>query len=281
MHLQLPLILNAVLRVPANALTSVEDSNNYAENGRTYKLTVLYDENTNYTGNELYFTVKFKNVEVAPTIKAVGLNSFKVDCGDYKPAGSFTIICNGEEVATAKAGEPFACEVWTDNGGTYAITAKYNPTENDYFIISDAQWTTTVYAKRNLTVASAVTYTINGDAYAKEARANDMIVVKTAYEDFAHWVVTDGNGNAVTLEGVDLTAREITFTMPDHDVKISFKTNAQLELEEAAANCDHFCHSDNPLYQMFWKVLSFIFRLFDVQQYCDCGNLHYDKAIFG
>ncbi len=274
-------LLNAVLRVPANSIIQVEDSNSYAKNGRTYKLTVLYDENVYYTGKELYFTVKFKNVELTPTITAIGLNAFKVNCGEYKPAGTFTITCNGEEVATVKANQDFDCEVWTDNGGSYEIKAKYNPTENDYFIISDAEWAITVYAKRNLNVASAKTYTVNGDAHAKEIRANDIIVVKTSYEDFAHYVIKDGSGKEIVLEGVDLTSKEITFAMPDHDLTIEIKTNKQIEMEEAAANCDHICHSDNPLFQMLWKLLSFIFRLFDVQQYCDCGNLHYDAPLFG
>ena len=273
-------LLNAVLRIPANSVTSVEDSNSYAQNGRTYKLTVLYDENVNYTGKELYFTVKFKNFELTPTITAIGLNKFKVNCGDYSPAGTFTITCNGEEVTVTKANQDFACEVWTDNGGTYEIKAKYNPAENDYFIISDAEWAITVYAKRNLK-ASAMTYTVNGDAYAKEIRANDIIVAKTSYEDFAHYVIKDGSGKEIVLEGVDITSREITFAMPDHDLTIEIKTNKQIEMEEAAANCDHICHSDNPLFQMLWKVLTFIFRLFDVQQYCDCGNLHYDAPLFG
>ncbi len=274
-------LLNTVLRVPANSIIQVEDSNSYAKNGRTYKLTVLYDENVYYTGKELYFTVRFKNVELTPTITAIGLNAFKVNCGDYKPAGTFTITCNGEEVATVKANQDFDCEVWTDNGGTYEIKAKYNPTENDYFIISDAEWAITVYAKRNLNVTSVMTYTVNGDAYAKEIRANDIIVAKTSYEDFAHYVIKDGSGKEIVLEGVDLTSREITFAMPDHDLTIEIKTNKQIEMEEAAANCDHICHSDNPLFQMLWKVLTFIFRLFDVQQYCDCGNLHYDAPLFG
>ena len=273
-------LITTNLLMPKNAVISVEDNNAYAQNGRKYKLTVLHDD-PNYVGNELYFTVKFKNVELTPTITAIGLNAFKVNCGDYKPAGTFTITCNGEEVATVKANQDFNCEVWTDNGGSYEIKAKYNPTENDYFIISDAEWAITVYAKRNLNVASAMTYTVNGDAHASEIRANDIIVAKTSYEDFAHYVIKDGSGKEIVLEGVDITSREITFAMPDHDLTIEIKTNKEIEMEEAAANCDHICHSDNPLFQMLWKVLTFIFRLFDVQQYCDCGNLHYDAPLFG
>ena len=73
----------------------------------------------------------------------------------------------------------------------------------------------------------------------------------------------------------------LSFAMPDCDLKISVKTPAQLEQEEAEANCDHLCHSDNSFYQMLWKIVSIIFRLFNIQQYCDCGCTHYDAPIFG
>ena len=74
--------------------------------------------------------------------------------------------------------------------------------------------------------------------------------------EFAYFVIKDGNGKEVTLEGVDVTSKEITFTMPDHDLDISVKTPAQIEREEAIANCDHFCHSDNELIQMFWNIIN-------------------------
>ncbi len=45
-------------------------------------------------------------------------------------------------------------------------------------------------------------------------------------------------------------------------------------------NCDHLCHKDGIL-GFFWKIISFLHRLFGIKQYCDCGALHYEKAIFG
>ncbi|MBO5395855.1 MAG: hypothetical protein J6A97_03130, partial [Clostridia bacterium] len=44
--------------------------------------------------------------------------------------------------------------------------------------------------------------------------------------------------------------------------------------------CDHLCHKDG-LLGFFWKIACFFFRLFNIQQYCDCGELHYEKAIIG
>ncbi len=53
------------------------------------------------------------------------------------------------------------------------------------------------------------------------------------------------------------------------------------EFENPADNCDHICHSNNALMKVLWKIISFFQRLFGIQQYCDCGALHYEKAIFG
>ena len=45
--------------------------------------------------------------------------------------------------------------------------------------------------------------------------------------------------------------------------------------------CDHICHSNNALMKFLWKIISFFYRLFNIQQYCDCGVIHYDTPVFG
>ncbi len=52
------------------------------------------------------------------------------------------------------------------------------------------------------------------------------------------------------------------------------------EFENPADNCDHLCHKDGIL-GFFWKIISFLQRLFGIQQYCDCGDLHYDAPLIG
>ena len=44
--------------------------------------------------------------------------------------------------------------------------------------------------------------------------------------------------------------------------------------------CDHLCHKDGIL-GFLWKIIRFFYRLFNIQQYCDCGDLHYEKALIG
>ncbi|MBR3768703.1 MAG: hypothetical protein IKL10_10775 [Clostridia bacterium] len=269
-----------ILNYPPQSVIGVEDRNSYAENGRTYKLTVIHD-NPNYVGTELYFTVAFNEVEFTPTIAVAGNNKFRVDCGNYSPDGTFTITCNGKEIAEVKAGRSFDCVVYTDEGGTYEITAKYNPVENDYFTVNDASYSITVNPARNITTISGMHFTVNGSQTYNAIRTGDVIELNYTMPEFAYFVVKDGSGKTVTLDGVDLTSKKIKFTMPDCDLDFTIKTPAQLEQEEATANCKHLCHSENPLVQMIWKLLHIIFRLFNVQQFCDCGITHYDAPVFG
>ncbi len=216
-------LLNAVLRVPANSIIQVEDSNSYAQNGRTYKLTVLYDENVYYTGKELYFTVKFKDVEVAPRFKPGYLKS-SIDCGDYKPTGTFTVSLDGKEIATVKNLEEFAYSV--ENSGDYVLSAKYNPVENDYFIINDFETTVNVKLKRLLTCVN--TLSDGNNTYYPGDKVE--ISANLTAENFAGWKVTDKAGNEVTVEGVDDSKTTIEITMPDYDITVeALNKNASSE----------------------------------------------------
>ena len=41
-----------------------------------------------------------------------------------------------------------------------------------------------------------------------------------------------------------------------------------------ADTCDHLCHKIGFM-GFIWKIIKFFFKLFGIQQYCDCGTLHY------
>ena len=43
-------------------------------------------------------------------------------------------------------------------------------------------------------------------------------------------------------------------------------------------NCSHLCHKTGFI-GFIWKIINFLNRLFNLQQYCDCGMLHYEKPI--
>ncbi|MBR3974883.1 MAG: hypothetical protein IKJ88_03380, partial [Clostridia bacterium] len=183
------------LNYPTPSVRSIEDANSPAENGKVYKVTVLNYTNTNYTGTEAYIKIVFKDVEFTPTVKSSigsGQNKFSIDCGSYNPQGTFTVYCNGEEIAEVKRGVAFDCEVYTDAGGTYEITTKYNPVENDYFIPASALWSITVNPVRHIKVAntSSMPFTVNGNSgHTATIRTGDTIVMEYTMPEFAYWVI--------------------------------------------------------------------------------------------
>ena len=248
-----------------------------------YKVKISTD-NKNYENAEL--TCKFIVEPIVIEINDAGYrsstNELYAYLGKTNIPGTFDIFVDGELVGDdlALTYKTVTCPWTPTETGEHTIKVVYNAV-NENYVIADYEKAFTAKVQRTLTYDGYIMLSVGFRENATTAVMGDLVTIKPVLEDFGVWVITDANGNEVTLEGVDLTAREITFTMPDHDVKISFKTNTQLEQEEAAANCDHICHSDNPLFQILWKVLTFIFRLFDVQQYCDCGNLHYDAPLFG
>ena len=205
------------LNYPPQSVIGVEDKNSYAENGRTYKLTVQHD-NPNYVGTEVSFTVKFKEVEFTPTFKSGYLNS-AIDCGDYSPAGTFTVSLDDKEIAVVKENEQFTYTV--ENSGDYVLSAKYNPVENDYFVIADA--TKTVNVKLQRTV-NRINCTSNGGLIVTYGDTVEISANANA-ENFDRWVITDASGNEVDL-GIDLTQLNISFTMPDYDITVEAKAKS-------------------------------------------------------
>ncbi|MBP3441739.1 MAG: bifunctional metallophosphatase/5'-nucleotidase [Clostridia bacterium] len=62
---------------------------------------------------------------------------------------------------------------------------------------------------------------------------------------------------------------------PDSAAEVADEIAALEEKMNGVDACEHMCHSDRWLIGIVWKLVRFIFRIFDVQQYCDCGVTHY------
>ena len=215
-------LITTNLRVPKNAVISVEDNYGYAQNGRKYKLTVLHDD-PYYTGKELYFTVSFKETEITPSLKWVGAGKLKVDCGEYSPPGSFAVYYVIGETETKIGDVKGNSEIleWTPtSSGDYGFKVVYNPIENDYFIIESV--TTTPYSyypeHKVISTGNMVATHKMGEAVTVTAVPTDPEKAKTPFYGFKGW--TDVKGNT-GLTNEDLESAEITFTMPDGDVELT------------------------------------------------------------
>ncbi len=68
----------------------------------------------------------------------------------------------------------------------------------------------------------------------------------------------------------------------DHGCGHEFEKPAEPDTpdEPADGDCDHLCHKSG-IMSIFWKIIRFFYRLFNIQQYCDCGVIHYDAPVFG
>ncbi|MBQ3161099.1 MAG: hypothetical protein IJC04_03115 [Oscillospiraceae bacterium] len=66
----------------------------------------------------------------------------------------------------------------------------------------------------------------------------------------------------------------------DYGCGTQISDGAEGETGSPADDCDHLCHKDGIL-GFLWKIICFFYRLFNIQQYCDCGAIHYDAPVFG
>ncbi len=264
-------------------MVGIENANKTLCETGTYTASLINRTDSNYERTEKEFKIIVEAKKLEPTVKYTIGGYYVVDSSAvYHVKGTFDVYVNDELIASDVAYNSGKVKWEATENGTYTMKWVYNPVENDNFIINDVTTTMNVIFPNTITYSGIGAYILGDNGKSElsettERKQGSSVTIGCDAPAFAAWVITDTKGNAVDLGIEDLTATEITFVMPDYDIVITTKT----ELEIAAENCDHICHSDNPLFQMLWKVLTFIFRLFDVQQYCDCGNLHYDAPLFG
>lgn len=236
-------LIQANLRTPKNAVISVEDNNGYAENGRKYKLTVLHDD-PYYIGTELYFTVKFKETEITPTLKWAAAGQLKVDCGEYSPSGTFSVYFIIGETETKIGDVKGNSEIleWTPKAsGNYNFKVVYTPAENDYFVINNVTTTPYSYYPEHKVIStgnSVATYKM-GETATVTAVPTDPEKLDKPYYGFTGW--TDVKGNT-GLSDEDLANETVSFTMPDEDVelKANYKFSIKLFFEWVLAQITQF-----------------------------------------
>lgn len=224
-------LVQANLRAPQNSVIGVEDNNGYAENGRKYKLTVNHND-SNYEGTELYFTVKFKETEITPSLKWVGEGQLKVDCGEYAPLGTFTVYYVVGETETKIGDVKGDKEIleWTpDASGDYSFRVEYNPADGDYFKIDTVSTSPYSHFPEHKLIATGSLATLGfsmGETATVTAPATDPSLLDKPYYGFTGW--TDVKGNT-GLSDEELANATVTFTMPDEDVEL--KANYEFSLK--------------------------------------------------
>ncbi len=207
------------LNVPENSVVGFENSNGRAENGKEYTLKVFHDD-PNYIGNELTFTAKFKETKIEPRLAPVGPNKWRIDCNGYYPDCQFIVYyeVNGvtKELARVNANNEFNLDPKTS--GNYTIRIVYDKTEDDYFIIDEMVFTNDVKLSWSCSSTGGIGSKVQfGDTVVREAPETDPAKADKPYYSFVKW--EDANGNT-GLDEEALSNREITFTMPDGDVKL-------------------------------------------------------------
>ena len=176
------------------------DNKNYGEAVLTFKLTV---EATDVKVNILRTT---KEILVS-----------KANNTDPTPTGTFAIYVDGQLLKDGvKHNNPVE---WNPTASKiYTIKAVYTPIENDPVNVEDVTITIPVALERKITYSD----NIHGGSPSYLCGATVTIKASADAETFEGWVITDAAGNTVDL-GVDLTATNITFTMPDFDLNIEAK----------------------------------------------------------
>ena len=87
--------------------------------------------------------------------------------------------------------------------------------------------------------------------------------------------------DTVTVDALTHTDEDGDY-LCDHGCGHEFEKPAEPDTpdEPADGDCDHLCHKSG-IMSIFWKIIRFFYRLFNIQQYCDCGVIHYDAPVFG
>ena len=140
--------------------------------------------------------------------------------------------------------------------GAYTVTAAYHPAgANDPCNYASATKDLDVRLSHSVTVIGG--RAMNGDAY----QAGDTVYIRLDLElikknyEFKSWKITNANGDTIDVGVEDLTAKELSFVMPDEAVKVEAQTSFSIQL--------FFENLGNSILSFFMKVVEWIQGLFN------------------
>ncbi len=208
------------INAPKTVVWDIENINGYAENGKVYKVSLIYNDSY-YTGTELYFTAKFKETVVFPRFYAVGENKWKVDCGAYSPLGTFKVysILNGVETEIGEVKGNATFEWKPVASGNYTFRVEYNKASEDYFVINSVETYPMDHQPNryfSVTGMGSAPYHM-GESVTVIAPATDPTMPDEPYYGFIGWEIVSGNPD---ISEEQLASAEFEFKMPDKNVEL-------------------------------------------------------------
>lgn len=241
----------------------------------TYNVRIYpsHEDNSSYKSTYYQFVITIEPV-IITTTASWGTDGVIGGKLSHKAKGTLDVFVDGKLVADdIKAGganNEWSVDYPIPATGDYTIKVVYNPTENDPYSMVDFEKVVTAKIRRSITYAdpSAVNHKINGDERTPIAKLGDTVELSTfGGVAFLGWKITDASGNEVDLGIADLTATEITFTMPDCDLFVE----AMYQKDEPADDNNGLGgifgdldlgdltegDSDNPIVNIFNNIIAF------------------------
>ncbi|MBQ9945475.1 MAG: hypothetical protein IJO68_03010 [Clostridia bacterium] len=247
-------------------------------------------------------------------------NELIVKVDNIGAEGTYDIFVDGVQIADNAEAKHYGTDTWltvkapwiadVKINKEYSVKVVYNPIENDPVSMEDYEGTFrtnhpfTVYKDGRFTMYQGKNQ-VSGDSYSPAWEGSTRIQCVVPYEyqaDFITWYITDEDGNELDIEvyGIEktqgtgtqvgtlvetkveaeLSDTTIYFDMPNCNVRVSYKTQSQLDEEakqEAIDNCNCLCHYTNPIAEFIWKIISFFMNLFGIDKPCNCGYPHIVK----
>ncbi len=245
----------------------------------TYQTRVT-SKDTNFEPSILTFVLTLEPTYFNATTRYNYVNKYLTVVPDNKNVSDeFDVWVDGEPIGTTTDQK---IKWATDESRDYNVTLVHKDTTEGVYALANTEYTMTVNIPREIFRSdSGLKFTTTGGTYPGNdnyAYKGDVLTLTCTDETFYNWQLSiDGEDwipEGLTAE--DLKKPTITFTMPDSDIFACPNDESRFA---AAADCDHLCHSENPIMQLFWKILHFFFRLLNIQQYCDCGMKHYESPL--
>ena len=232
----------------------------------------------------------YDTVVTAPTCTEAGYTTYTCACGDTYTADEVAAAGHAYEVSFVKNAtcsgdgytrytcsacddkyeEPIASKNHTKEDGSSAIVTipAVAPTCKNHGYTEGSKCelcNTTVVVQQRV---DALGHTA-GDA------VEENVVEPTCTEAGSKDVVTYCTTCEEELSREAVTMDALGHADADEDGRCD-ECDARLD---ESGECNHACHKKG-IRGFFWKIVKFFCRLFNIQQYCDCGEIHYEKPIF-